>query len=314
MTKRALLAVLCAALCAVMTPARTTSAPKTVAERLGYPADAKLLMVHADDLGVAHSVDAASIKGLESGLVSSASIMVPCPWFPEIAAYARAHPEADLGLHLTLTSEWQLYRWGPVLPADRVKSLVAPDGYLYPTESIAAAHIDPREAEAEIRAQVDRAIAFGIHPTHLDAHMGTLYQNKELFEALMRVARAYKLPVRVSREWLAQADFMAAAIRPEEILIDRTIDASPEIPSDQWAQFYTDAIKRMQPGVTQVTIHLAYDDEEMRAVTIDHPDWGAAWRQRDFEFFTSPAFRRLLEENDVHLVTYRELSKLLTSS
>jgi len=236
--------------------------------------------------------------------------MVPCPWFPEIAAYAASHPEADLGLHLTLTSEWKHYRWGPVLPADRVRSLLAPDGYLYPTEDVAAAHIDPREAEAEIRAQIDRAIAFGIRPTHLDSHMGTLYQNKALFEMFLRVARDYKLPVRVSKEWFAERDFLASIVRPEDVVIDRTIDATPEVTPERWAQFYTEAIKSVGPGVTQVTIHLAFDDEEMRAVTIEHPDWGAAWRQRDYDYFTSPEFRRLLEANDIKLITYRDLQKV----
>ncbi|MDQ2975879.1 MAG: ChbG/HpnK family deacetylase, partial [Acidobacteriota bacterium] len=110
--------------------------------------------------------------------------MIPCSWLPEIAAYARTHPEADLGLHLTLTSEWSLYRWGPVLAKERVPSLLDSNGYFYLTETEAAAHIDPKEAEAEIRAQIARARALGIQPTHLDSHMGTLYQSQALFETL----------------------------------------------------------------------------------------------------------------------------------
>src|SRR5713226_9752155 len=178
---------------------------KTLVERLGYPRDAKLLIVHADDLGAAHSINTASIKALESGLVSSASIMIPCPWLPEIAAYARTHPEADLGLHLTLTSEWNLYRWGPVLGKERVPSLLDSSGYLYPLENEAAAHMDIKEVEAEIRAQIARARALGIQPTHLDSHMGTLYQSKALFETLLRVARENKLPFSVSQEWFTRA-------------------------------------------------------------------------------------------------------------
>jgi sugar lactone lactonase YvrE/predicted glycoside hydrolase/deacetylase ChbG (UPF0249 family) len=285
--------------------------PKSLAERLGYAADAKLLIVNADDLGMAHSIDAASIRGLEGGLVSSASVMVPCPWFPEAAAYARSRPDADLGLHLTLTSEWKQYRWGPVLPAERVRSLLAPDGYLYPTEDQAAAHIDPGEAEAEIRAQVERARAFGMRPTHLDSHMGTLYQNRPLFEALLRVARENRLPVRMSKEWFAQMDYLAAIVRPDEVMLDRIVTIGPEEPPERWAAFYTNAVKGLRPGVTEMVVHLAFDDEEMRAVAADHPDWGSAWRQRDFDFFTSAEFRRLLDENNVKLVTWRELGKLV---
>src|SRR5438876_2778419 len=194
---------------------------KTLPERLGYPPDAKLLIVHGDDLGMAHSVDVASIKAFESGLVTSGSIMVPCPWLPEIAAYARSHPEADLGLHLTLTSEWTSYRWGPVLSKDRVASLLDKSGYLYLTESEAAAHLDVKEAEAEVRAQIERARAFGIQPTHLDSHMGTLYQSKALFEVLLRVARENKLPTRMSREFFASAPFLPALLGPTDVVIDR---------------------------------------------------------------------------------------------
>jgi len=130
---------------------------KSIAERLGYPRDAKLLIVHADDLGMAHSVNAATIKALETGLVNSGSIMVPCPWLSEIAAYARANPQADLGLHLTLTSEWTSFRWGPVSSRDRVSSLLDKDGYFYLTESDAAAHADPKQVEMEITAQIEKS-------------------------------------------------------------------------------------------------------------------------------------------------------------
>src|SRR5882724_3088681 len=146
--------------------AQTASNSLTV--QLGYPPDAKLLIVHADDLGFTHSVNAASIKALESGAVNSASIMAPCPWFPEIADYAKSHPEMDFGLHLTLTSERVYYRWGPVAPADNVRSLLDENGYFH-HDWTATTKIDPREAELELRAQIARAYTMGVRPTHLDS-------------------------------------------------------------------------------------------------------------------------------------------------
>ena len=286
------------------------AASKSLAERLGYPPDAKLLIVHADDLGMMRSVNAASIKAFETGLVNSGSIMVPCPWLPDIAAYARKHPQADLGLHLTLTSEWTTYRWGPVLPKDRVSSLLDKSGYLYLTESEAAAQANPTEVEAEIRAQIERARSFGIQPTHLDSHMGTLYQNKALFEILLRVAREYKLPTRISKEAIASVSYLQSLLKSEDVVIDRIISIEPGVSPEGWEKFYTDGIKSIQPGVTEVIVHLAYDDEEMRAATADHPDWGAAWRQRDLQFFTSDKFRKLLQENQIKLITWREIGKV----
>jgi predicted glycoside hydrolase/deacetylase ChbG (UPF0249 family) len=260
---------------------------------------------------MAHSINVATIKAFEGGLVTSGSIMVPCPWLPEIAAYARSHPEADLGLHLTLTSEWTSYRWGPVLSKDRVASLLDSSGYLYLTETEAAAHIDSKEAEAEIRAQIDRARSFGIRPTHLDSHMGTLYQNKALFEVLLRVARENRLPVRISKQFFATTQFLSSIVDPSDVVIDAAIGIDPSVPPEGWAKFYTDAIKNLQPGVTELVVHIAYDDEEMRGATFDHPNWGAAWRQRDFQFVTSEAFRKSLQENNVKLITWREVGKLL---
>jgi len=290
-------------------PSQTST--RTLVERLGYPRDAKLLIVHADDLGVAHSVNSAAIKALETGLVTSGSIMVPCPWLPEIAAYARSHPEADLGLHLTLTSEWSTYRWGPVLSKDRAPSLLDSSGYLYSSENEAAAHMDLKEVEAEIRAQIARARALGIQPTHLDSHMGTLYQSKALFEILVRVARENKLPFRISQDWFSRAQFMPAVLGPDEVVLDRTISIEPNVAPEDWSKFYTDEIKSLQPGVTDMIVHLAFADEETKGITFGHPEWGAEWRQRDFNFVTSDAFRKLLKENNVKLITWREIGKLI---
>lgn len=291
--------------------ARSQEPTRTIAERLGYPRDAKLLIVHADDLGMAHSVNAATIKALETGLVNSGSIMVPCPWLSEIASFARANPTADLGLHLTLTSEWTAFRWGPIASRDKVSSLLDKNGYFPLLETEAAAQADPKEVEMEITAQIERARALGIQPTHLDSHMGTLYQNKALFEIFLRVARNQKLPVRVAKAWFTRADFLPQTLMADDVYIDRTLDINPTVPPQDWAKFYTDALKKLEPGVTEAIIHLAYDDAEMRAATTNHPDWGAAWRQRDFEFFTSDAFRKVLQENNIKLITWREIGKLI---
>src|SRR6188768_3079428 len=134
---------------------------KSLAERLGYPAGTKLLIIHADDLGVSHSENMASIRAMEKGVVNSASIMVPCPWFPEIAAYAKTHPSTCFGLHLTLTSEWKLYKWGPVTSHDQVPSLLTPQGYLNETDSAFMHNAKAAEVEKELRSQIERAKQFG---------------------------------------------------------------------------------------------------------------------------------------------------------
>ncbi len=283
-------------------PAQT----RTVAERLGYPADARLLILHADDLGVAHSVDAASFAALDAKAVSSASIMMPTPWVTEVAAYAKAHPDADLGLHLTLTSEWKTYRWGSVASADTVPSLLGPDGMFPDDTPVVAARALPQEAEREIRAQVDRAIALGIHPTHLDSHMGSLFANPALFATLVKVAHDYHLPFLGMRGMGGTP----SPLSDTDVLPDAVVIAGMNQPRDQWPQFYLGAIKSLKPGLTEMIVHLGHDDAELRAVTVDHEPYGAAWRQRDYDMLTSPAFRQALEDNHVILVTWREVGKL----
>src|SRR6266403_865863 len=281
----------------------------SAAERLGFGREAKLLIVHADDVGMTHSVNAATIKALESGGVNSASIMVACPWFPEIAEYAKTHPEADFGLHLTLTSERVYYRWGPVAPRDKVTSLVDENGYFH-HDWTAATRIEPKEVEVELRAQIERGYAMGIRPTHLDSHQYRLYDNgKELFEVLLRIAHEKKLPFFVARDWFGEHPYLEPSLSPGDMVIDHTVTIAPDVRAEKWGDFYRTAIKNLQPGVTEFVIHVAFADEEMKAATRERETWGAAWRQRDFDFFTSAEFRVLLRNEKIHLVTWRELAR-----
>ena len=282
--------------------------PKSLAEKLGFSRDSKLLIVHADDLGETHSVNAATIKAFETGLVNSASIMVPCPWFPEIADYAKSHPGADFGLHLTLTSERVYYRWGPVASKDKVSSLVDENGYFH-HDWTPATRINPKEVELELRAQIDRAYAMGLRPTHLDSHQYRLFDNgMELFEVAVRIAHDYKLPLFVVRDWFAGRPYLQSALSPADIVIDHTVTVEPSVPPEKWADFYKTALKNLQPGVTEFVIHPGFADDELKAATRERDTWGAGWRQRDFDFFTSQEFRQLLTDQNISLITWREIA------
>jgi predicted glycoside hydrolase/deacetylase ChbG (UPF0249 family) len=281
----------------------------TIASRLGYPADAKLLILHGDDLGVAHSVNAASLDALARGAITSASVMMPTPWVTEVAAWAKAHPDADLGLHLTLTSEWETFRWGSVESRDKVPSLLDADG-TFPSDVppvVARARLD--EVERELRAQVERALAMGIHPTHLDSHMGTLFANGDLIGVYIKVAHDYHLPFLAVRD--LPPGVTGVPLAPNDVVLDNVIIAGPEVPRDRWKQFYLDAIATLKPGLTEIIVHLGHDDAELQAVTVNHEPYGSAWRQRDYDVVTSAEFRQALRDHKVILVRWRDLQKLL---
>jgi chitin disaccharide deacetylase len=282
---------------------------QTLAEKLGYGKDARLLVVHADDVGETHSVNAATFAALEKGYVNSASLMVPCPWFPEAADFARTHPQADLGLHLTLTSERIYYRWGPVAAKDLVSSLVDANGYFH-HDWDQHPRIDPDQVERELRAQIERALAMGVRPTHLDSHQYRLIENgKGIFEVFLRLGHQYHLPIFVTRDWFAQYPYLQTSLGAEDIVLDHTITISPEVTPEKWADFYGQALRNLAPGVTEFVIHVGFDNEELRAATRERATWGAAWRQRDYDFFSSSEFRALLEQQGIKLITWRELAK-----
>ena len=282
----------------------------TLQERLGHPADARILVIHADDLGMSHSVNRATFEAFENGWITSASILVPCPWFPEVARWARAHPDADLGIHLALNSEWTGFRWGPVSPREGLASLLDRDGYFPLVEADVVARARPAEIDRELRAQIDRAREAGVRLTHLDSHMATLFRTAEFFEVYRKLGATYGLPVlmeRLGERGGEQAAWAKAA--QADAVIDRVISIAPGVAKEQWPQAYEKLLAPLPPGVYQLIVHLAYDDEEMRGATFDHPDWGAAWRQNDLELVKSARFRNFLREQRFVLVGWKDLAR-----
>ena len=282
--------------------------PPPVQERLGHPATARLLIIHADDLGMAHSVNRATFQALERGWVTSASILVPCPWFPEVARFARAHPEADLGIHLALNSEWTTLRWGPVSPVDAVPSLLDTDGYFPLLETAVAQRARPEEAERELRAQVERARAAGIPFTHFDSHMGALYGTAGLLDVYRRLADEYRVPLRWAR---SQPPPAGGKVPLEKILLDRVVAVDPGVDPNAWRSTYEGLLAPLPPGVYEMIVHLADSDEEMWGATADHPDWGAAWRRYDLDLVRSPEFRAFLKAQGFVLVGWKDLARAL---
>jgi chitin disaccharide deacetylase len=299
----------------VATLAPPAAAETTVQERLGHPASARLLVIHADDLGMSHSVNRATFEALENGWITSASILVPCPWFPEVARFAKAHPDFDLGIHLALNSEWTTFRWGPLLRPDRVPSLLDDQGYLPLLETAVAQRAKPNEAERELRAQIAHARKSGVRISHLDSHMGALFQTRELLGVYRKLGRETGVPVLLEREGVrggTRAPWTADAARAA--LLDRVVSISPGVPSGEWLAAYQQLLSPLPPGAYELIVHLAYDDAEMRGATADHPDWGAAWRQSDFDLVKSPAFREFLNAQGFVLVNWANLARAMAPS
>jgi chitin disaccharide deacetylase len=285
-------------------PGAMVHAQQTLQERLGYPKNAKLLVIHADDLGVAHSENTASFYALEKGSVNSASIMVPCPWFPEVAAYAAAHPNTDFGLHLTLTSEWELFKWGPLAGKDAVPGLVNAHGYFYSDVDSVIGRATAAEVEKELRAQIEKARLAGIDFTHLDSHMGTLYSSKNYLQVVLKLGREYKVPVMLNQQIVKGT---AVTVDETAILINDIYVENPQDYAQGAEAYYTRILQSLQPGVHEIIVHAARNDGEMQAVTINHPDYGAAWRQADLDFFTSERCKALIQQYGIQLVSWREI-------
>lgn len=285
----------------------------TIAERLGFAPNARLLIINADDFGLCREQNLATIEGLQSGAWTSASVMVPCAGFGEVCEYARRQSDADLGVHLTLTSEWVGLRWGPILEGAKVRSLVDADGRFRRSRAEVFSFCQPEEAEAELRAQIDCALAAGLDVTHLDSHMFILHgRRKDLQQVYLRLARDYSLPLRAAaRTPMHPHGFQSMPDEADRLGIlhpDAFAVLSRVRPS--LAPFFWGTLLRSLPrGLTEICCHPAYANGELAGFATD-----ALLREADFRFFTSEHARRIVEAQEIRLVGYRMLRDAMRSS
>ena len=277
--------------------------------KLGFSEQDKVLIIHADDAGLSCAENRATIKALEAGVVNSYSIMVPCPWFYDMAAFAKENPQYDAGIHLTLTSEWKYYKFRPILPKHEVPSLVDQHGFFHSSCALVQQYANPEEVMKELRAQINTAFTFGIAPTHLDSHMFSLDISQELLMVYQALGREFKLPILLNQEVLTEF-----GVDTEER--DRCVD-QVYVGDYSWfegpglARYYDQVIDHVTAGLHIILIHPAYNDSEMQNICIEHPNFGAAWRQKDFDYFTSPSCSQKLKESNIQLITWRQIQQLL---
>jgi predicted glycoside hydrolase/deacetylase ChbG (UPF0249 family) len=281
------------------------------------PAEARYLVIHADDAGMSHSVNMATIEAMEKGIVTSASIMVPCPWFVEFAEYASKNPERDFGIHLTLNCEWKRYRWGPVAPRSKVPSLLDSQGYLYSNVQEVAEHAKLEEVEIELRAQIDRAIKFGVPLSHLDTHMGALISRPDLIQLYVKLGIEYDLPIlflrnisdRLRREYPAlEKDVkpLIAALEKQQLpLLDQLLQFYSGGTHEERRARYLQAIQDLQPGISEIIIHCGIDNTELRAITGSSKN-----RDSDRRVFTDPEFIATVKRLGVKLVGWKQLHEM----
>lgn len=284
---------------------------QTFAERLGYPKDTVAVILHVDDVGMSHSSNLGAIQSIENGVANSFSIMMPCPWVPEIARWLQKNTNADAGLHLTLTSEWQIYRWGPVAGKKAVPGLVDNEGCLWRSVPQVATRATPDEVETEIRAQIERAEGFGFQITHLDSHMGTLFARPDYFARYMKVAIEKKLPMLAvggHMTYVSQRESEAAkSLRP---LVPKIWNAGLPVIDDLhtgWSALDTPAklqatLEELKPGVTMIIFHASVPTEDFPLITSSHAN-----RKADLEALTSPKTKEILDRRKIALTTWREL-------
>ena len=290
-------------------------------KQLGFDEHDRVLIFHADDIGMCHATLPALADLLDFGLVSSAAVMVPCPWFPQTATFCREHPNVDMGVHLTLNCEWEPYRWGPISTRDPRSGLLDADGYFHAWPPATWQHADQAAVVAEIQAQVRRAKDAGIDTTHVDAHMATV-AHPRFCTSYVDVALDNRLPVFLSRgdaaRWRARGvdedlivqytNLMQELEARGTPLVDNVAMLPLDDPSDQIARA-KQIIDDLRPGLTELIFHPAHDTPELRALA---PDWRS--RVANYEVGLSTELRDYMRQSGVQLIGYRPLRELIRAS
>ena len=287
-------------------------------KKLGFSDGDRVVITHGDDIGMCQASIQAYEELFQFGTLTSGSVMVPCPWFPAAAELQRRIPGADLGVHLVLTSEWQLYRWGPLTSAVTGSSLLDAQGFFPRTDAEIQANADPDDAAAELDAQMERALAFGIDVTHADTHMGAVAHPK-FIPAYIQLAIKYRVPPFVPRGTAeeyrdfgmdaetfavieAMMDYMDSQGLP---LVDHAMGLPLDDPKDQM-ELARRMLGEVGPGLTHFLIHPSTDTPELRAIT---PDWEC--RVENYRVFLSDEFKKLLEQENLKLVGYRQVREAM---
>ena len=307
------LAMTCALMAAV---SPVWAQEETYAEKLGWPKGTRAVILHVDDAGMSYDSNIGAIRAIDEGAANSLSVMMPTPWVPQIVRGIKANPRHDAGLHLTLTSEWDVYRWGPVAGKLAVPGLVDEDGCLWDNVPLVIEHASPDEVETEIRAQLDRARTMGFEPTHMDSHMGTLFSDPRYLERYVKIGIEENIPVMlpgghntlISRGRPTQMEqYRALGKRLWDAglpVIDDLHSSSYNWKSREKTDEYVDAIRNLKPGVTMVIMHCTELTDVFPRISSS-----GDLRQGDLNAMLDPRFKQALEEEGIVLTTWRELKE-----
>jgi hypothetical protein len=267
---------------------------------LGYPADARLLIVNADDFGMCHAVNKAIIGTLKNGIVRSTTLMAPCPWMLHAAHFLADHPEIPLGVHLTAISEWADYRWGPVTAREKVPSLLDKAGYFYAFEHMPEflAQVQPDELALEFRVQIEGVLALGLRPTHLDWHALRISSRPDIVEVMVRLAKEYGLALRVmGRSWIENLQSRRLPTNDYDFLDSYLLDPATKVAR------YAQLLRELPAGLSEWAVHPGLNTPELQAI-----DPGGSYiRQADYDFLTSQAAKDIVREEGIILLDYRAL-------